>query len=251
MNEHFESAERFKNEGRLDEAIEELRLALRLDPGCTEAILRLARMFYLSKQFPESISSFIHAEARGMKLDADDLLMLGHAYASKSFHHKALEAYDRSLALTDRADTRFAMGTSYQKLQEFDNAQQCYMDVLKLNADHTEALFSLANVLAEMGDFPKALSQYEKWVTLKRGDASTRHCVAVAQLNNGNLSGALKEVRTILCENPQDSEAFFIQGCAYAGIGNIDQAIEALENCLKFNTHHPLALILLTHLNQS
>ena len=72
MNAHFESAERFKNEGRFDEAIEELRLALRLDPACSEALLGLARLFYLSKQLPESISSFIHAEARGAKLDADD-----------------------------------------------------------------------------------------------------------------------------------------------------------------------------------
>lgn len=93
--------------------------------------------------------------------------------------------------------------------------------------------------------------EYEKWITMQYGNAWARHCVAVGQLNAGNPSGPLEDVRTILCENPQDSRAFFIRGCAYSSIGNIDQAIEALENCLEFNTHHPLALILLTHLHQT
>jgi tetratricopeptide (TPR) repeat protein len=250
MDPHFESAERFKNEGRFDEAIEELRRALRLDPGCSEALLRLGRLFYLSKQFPESISSFIHAEARGVKLDADDLFILGEAYAAKSFHRKAIESYDRSLAFADQADTHFARGTSFLKLQEFDNAAQCYLNVLRLNPDNTEAHFNLASVLAEKGDFSKALVEYEEWITTQQGNAWARHRVAVAQLNTGNPSGALEEVRTILCDNPQDSQAFFVQGCAYSSIGNVAQAIEALENCLKFNTHHPLALVLLTHLHR-
>jgi cytochrome c-type biogenesis protein CcmH/NrfG len=251
MNAHFESAERFKNEGRFDEAIEELRLVLRLDPGCTEAILRLARLFYLSKQLPESISSFIHAEARGAKLDADDLFILGEAYATKSFHRKAIESYDRSLALAESADTQFARGTSYHKLQEFDNAGQCYLDVLRLKPEHTDALFSLASVLAEKEDFPKALLTYEKWMTIRHGGTSARHSVAVARLNNGNPSGALEELRIMLTENPDDSEACFLEGYAQAELGDVQKASEALARCMKLNTHHPLALNLLLHLKKA
>jgi hypothetical protein len=93
--------------------------------------------------------------------------------------------------------------------------------------------------------------EYEKWITMQRGNAWARHCVEVAQVNAGNPSGVLEDVQTILCGNPRDSQAFFIRGCAYSSIGNITQAIEALENCLKFNTHHPLDLILLTYLHQT
>jgi len=251
LSAHFETAERLKCEGRFDEAIEELRSALRLDPGCSEVIRTLARLFYHSKQFSECISSFIHAEARGVNLDADDLFMLGHAYASKSFHHKALESYDRSMARAEKADTHFARGTSYQKLQDFNNAERCYLDVLRLNPDHSEALFSRASVLAEKGDFPKALLEYEKWITMRRGDASTRHSIAVAQLNNGNPSGALEEVCILLNENPDDSEACFLKGYAYAELRDVQKAGEALERCLKLNTHHPLALSLLLNLKKA
>lgn len=251
MDAHFESAERFKIEGRFDEAIEELRRALRLDPGCTEAIRRLGRLFYLSKQLPESISSFIHAEARGAKLDADDFFILGEVYAAKSFHRKAIEAYDRSLALADRADTNIARGNSYQTLQDFGRAAQAYEGALRLEPNHGGALYSLASVRAKMGDFRKALREYEQWVNLMPKYASTGHSEAIVQLRNGNSKRALELIRAMLNENPNDPESLFLQGFAYAEMSDMDQAIEALESCLKLSTHHPLALSLLIHLRQS
>ena len=248
MNAHFESAERFKNEGRFDEAIEELRLALRLDPGFSEAILRLARLFYLSKQLPESISSFIHAEARGAKLDADDFFILGEAYATKSFHRKAIESYDRSLALADRANTHIARGNSFQTLQDLDRAARAYEDALRLEPNHSGALYSLASVHAEAGDLRKALQEYEQWVKLMPKYASTRHSAAIVELRNGDPKRALELIRSILNENPNDPESLFLQGFAYAEMSDMDQAIAALENCLKLSTHHPLALSLLIRL---
>ena len=248
MNAHFESAERFKNEGRFDEAIEELRLVLRLDPGCTEAILKLAHLFYLSRQFPESISSFIHAEARGVKLDADDLFILGEAYATKSFHRKAILSYGRSLALADRADTHFARGNSFQTLQDRDRAAQAYEDALRLQPNHVGAHYSLAGVHAEEGDLRKALEEYEEWVKLMPEYSSTHHSAAIAELRNGDPKRALELVRAMLNENPNEPESQFLQGFAYAEMSDTEQAITALENCLKLSTHHPLALSLLTHL---
>lgn len=250
MNSHFESAERFKNEGRFDEAIEELRLALRLDPRCGEAILRLARLFYLSKQLPESISSFIHAEARGAKLDADDFFILGEAYATKSFHRKAIESFERSLALADRADTHIARGNSFQTLQDLDSAAQAYEDALRLEPNHGGALYGLASVHAKGGDLRKALQEYERWIKLMPKYASTRHSAAIVQLRDDNPKGALELIRAILNENPDDPESLFLQGFAYAEISDMDQAIAALENCLKLSIHHSLALSLLLHLKK-
>jgi len=251
MDPHFESAERFKNEGRFDEAIEELRRALRLDPGCSEALLRLGRLFYLSKQFPESISSFIHAEARGMKLDADDLFILGEAYAAKSFHRKAIESYDRSLAFADRTATHIARGNSFQTLQDLERAARAYEDALRLEPNHGGALCSLASVHAKMGDFRKALQEYGKWIHIQPKYERTRHSEVVARLNNRNPSGALDEVGMILKENARDAEAWFLRGYALFDLQQADLAIQALEECLKLSTHHPLALSLLTHLRQT
>ena len=248
---YLETVEKLRCEGRFEEAIEELRRALRIDPSCSEVIRTLGRLFYLSKQFPESISSFIHAEARGVNLNADDLYMLGRAYASKSFHHKALESYDRSLVLAERVETHFVRGASYQKLQDFDNAVQCYMDVLRLNPVHGEALFSLASVLAENGDFPNALKEYEKWITMQPGDASRRHSVVIVRLKNADPEGALEEVCRLLNENAEDPEGYFLRGCAYADLGQVGLAVQALEECLRLFTHHPLALSLLLHLNKA
>lgn len=250
MDPHFESAERFKNEGRFDEAIEELRRALRLDPGCSEALLRLGRLFYLSKQFPESISSFIHSEARGVKLDADDFFILGEAYAAKSFHRKAIESYDRSLALADRTTTHIARGDSFQTLQDFDRAARAYEEALRLEPNHGGALYSLASVQAKMGDFRKALQVYEKWIHIQPEFGTTRHAEVVAQLNDGNPSGALDEAGMILIENAKDAEAWFLRGSANADLRQVELAIQALEECLKLSTHHPLALNLLTRLRQ-
>jgi tetratricopeptide (TPR) repeat protein len=251
MDAHFESAERFENEGRLDEAIEELRRALRLDPGCSEAILRLGRLFYLSKRFPESISSFIHAEARGAKLNADDFFTLGEAYAAKSFHRKAIESYDRSLALADRADIHVARGNSFQTLQDFSRAAQAYEDALRLEPNHGGAIFSLACVYAKGADFRRALQEYEKWIHIQPEFGATLHAEAVAQLNNGSPSGALEKVEMILKENAKDAEAWFLLGSANADLRQVEFAVQALEECLKLSTHHALALSLLTHLRQA
>lgn len=248
MDPHFESAERFKNEGRFDEAIEELRRALRLDSGCSEALLRLGRLFYLSKQFPESISSFIHAEARGVELDADDLFILGEAYAAKSFHRKAIESYDKSLACADRTAAHIARGDSFQTLQEFDRAARAYENALRLEPNHGGALYSLASVYAKMGDFPKALQEYGKWIRVQPKYETTRYPEVVTQLNSRNPSGALEEVGMILNENAKDAEAWFLRGCACADLGQVDLAVKALEECLRLSTHHPLAVSLLSHL---
>jgi tetratricopeptide (TPR) repeat protein len=247
---YLETVEQLRCEGRYEEAIEELRRALRIDPGCGEVIRTLGRLFCLSKQFPESISSFIHAEARGVNLNADDLFMLGHAYASKSFHHKALESFDRSLALAERAETHFARGMSYQKLQDLDNAVRCYLDVLRADPGHSMAHCSLASVYALKGDFATALLEYGKWIRIQLGDASPGYTVVIDQLKSGDPEGALEGVRELLNRNAEDPEGYFLRGWAYAGLGRVGLAVQALEECLRLSTHHPLALSFLVHVKQ-
>jgi protein O-mannosyl-transferase len=54
------------------------------------------------------------------------------------------------------------MGLSYRKLQKFDSAIYCYQQVLRINPDEVKAVFKIAEIYSDQGNFTKAIQLNEE-----------------------------------------------------------------------------------------
>ena len=54
------------------------------------------------------------------------------------------------------------MGLAYRKLHQVDSAMYCYQKVLQINPDEVKAVFKMADLYADQGNFPKAIKMNEE-----------------------------------------------------------------------------------------
>ncbi len=88
---------------------------------------------------------------------------LGHTYFDSKEHLKAIDAYDRALALKGNdPDVLVDQGTMYRRMGWFDKAIANYDKALGLNPEHKNALFNKGVVYRyDLEDFEGAVAAWE------------------------------------------------------------------------------------------
>jgi len=184
--------------GRIDEAVESLRAAVKINPRQGAANQYLGEA-YLAKAQRETdtkerealcASAIRHAEAAAQahaQPDFNALNLLARAHLGANRYKQAVEAFDRALALNpDHGYAHFNKGQALKGLGEWAGAEKEYRRAVALLPGNPEALVALAycyEQLARQGDganLDKALSFYQKTQALKPSPA-TRDAIARVQ----------------------------------------------------------------------
>lgn len=96
---------------------------------------------------------------------------LGHNYFDSDQPMKAVEAYDKVLAL-DGNDPNILtdQGVMYRRLGWFDRAIKNFEQAYALNQNHQQSLYNLGIVYRyDLQDFPKAVEVWEKFIAINPG----------------------------------------------------------------------------------
>jgi tetratricopeptide (TPR) repeat protein len=100
-------------------------------------------------------------------------VQLGHNYFDSDQPMKAIEAYEKALAL-NRSDANVLtdQGVMYRRLGWFDKAIKNFEEANKLNPNHQQSLYNLGIVYRyDLQDFPKAIEVWEKFLVVNPGGA--------------------------------------------------------------------------------
>ncbi len=98
-------------------------------------------------------------------------VQLGHNYFDSDQPMKAIEAYDKALAINDNDPNVLTdQGVMYRRLGWFDKAIGNFEKANRINPNHQQSLYNLGIVYRyDLQDFPKAIDAWEKFLIVNPG----------------------------------------------------------------------------------
>lgn len=182
--------------GRVSEAIDSYRQAIRLKVDFGEAYNNLGHALHRAKQ-PEA-SMRACAEAVRLRPDHSD-----------SFNN---------------------LGNAFRDLGDLDAAAASYCKAIELKPDHAFAFNNLGNVMFAKGDQEMAIQCFRKAVALKPDLREAHHSLGALLREHGDVEEALESLRLAL--DPDDADAHNTFGCGLRDTGKLKEAGQAFRDAL-------------------
>ena len=171
----FLDTERLK-EMKFTDRIEVLKYAIRLDPGYSESVLRLAYSVYNTGSGTSQARTTYEAieiMENYLKLNANNvpiLRLLGRIYLQITNMQRAAVLFEKVLTLEpDSAESYYDLGVCYFDDKKYDQARTFLEQAIKIG-DHRESYLYLGAVYFVKGDLEKALFYYRERIKRKMND---------------------------------------------------------------------------------
>ncbi len=145
---HDELGAAYKAQGRLDRAVAEFQIALRLEPSFAFAYNNLGAAYKSQGRLDSAVEAY-QAALRLEPDSADTHYNLGNAYASQGRPDMAAAEFQASLRLhPDFAWAHYNLGLAYESEGRPDMAAEEFRTALRLKPDSYKALQSLNDILS-------------------------------------------------------------------------------------------------------
>jgi tetratricopeptide (TPR) repeat protein len=228
-----------KNQGRIDEAIEQYHQALQLNPNAWDALNDLGVALAVTGQFDGAIQNY----RKSLQIDPSRFAVqnnLGHALAAEGRFDEAIECYRKALQLNPNfSDALNNLGNAFTARGRFDDAIENYRRAIQINPDFPEALNNLGVVLANQGRFDEALGNYRKALRINPNDSGALDNLGVALTAQGHFNEAIGCYHQAIQANPSRPETFFHLGMTLDQMGRTREAIAQYREALRLNPNLP------------
>jgi Flp pilus assembly protein TadD len=196
---HFNLGYSLSQSDKLDEALAEYRKACQLSPEDPLAFANFALALAQSGDLDEAILNYrksLALDAANPAVEAD----LGVALFDKGLAPEAIERLRKAIAMApDFAEARNKLGSILAKSGQTAEALEHLEKAVALNPDSVEYRFNLGYVLGLKGDFAGAIPHLEKAVRLSGG--KEWQCLAMlgaAYSKTGRAADAVQSLRQAL-----------------------------------------------------
>ena len=197
----------FAQQGRSQDALDEIAAALALEPDNADALLNQANVLKTMGRAADALTGFTRA------LDAKP---------------------GWPQALNNR-------GTVLQSLGRFDEALADYDAALAAHPDYVEALNNRGSVLQDLKRPAEALASYDRALRLAPQFAAAFNNRGSALLDLRRFADALGCFDRALSLRPGDAEAFNNRGNALQGLMRYDEAVASYDRALALRPDYPEA----------
>ena len=193
---HHDFAHALWSTGRKEEALEQLREALNLNPAYSEARILLADSLFEMEQFGEAAENYVIL----LKIEPAPFYathihnQLGLALRALGHHEAAAEQFRQALDLApDSGFYHFNLAVSLTTLGNRDEAVHHYQESLRIDPDNHRARLNLAERLVKWGDMKQASKQYNEIASRLPGTAEEHFSRGRIAEIDGDQTAALKE----------------------------------------------------------
>ena len=227
------------NAGRVPEAIDEYRAALRLNPQLVDCRVNLGSALVRSRQLPAALEEFSAA----LRLDPDNFAAqgdLGNALAQSGRFGEAIDHYREALRIEPGfAEFHFYLGSALAETGRLREAVAEYEQAVRLKPNFFEAHYQLGNALGNLGRLPDAVAHYEEALRLKAGYPEARANLGLALAEMNRTEEAIGQLKEALREKPGFAEAEAYLGLALARAGRPTEAVFYYEQALRSDPGNP------------
>ncbi len=196
---HLRRAVSFEDEGDLDGAISEAKLAMEADSKSTRAIRDLGYFYYKKGELAEAEKWLLKAA----KLNHLDVF---------AFHH---------------------LGEIYLERKDIEKAQDYFEKAMKISPRHLDRGINFGKTLVEIGMHPRAAQVFSEALDLASNPVELREEIADFCLEKSSYQYAAKLLGSILDEHPNQSGISYKLGQALEGMDDKAKAVIHLADAEK------------------
>lgn len=205
----------YYQQGHAEDALPQLREAVRLDPArrdASDALVRIlqdqARSAARTKDYPKALAPLTEAAK----------------YAPNN------------------PDVPFALGTIHLQMSSWGDAVNNFQSTLQLRPNDPLAIYNLGRALLGEWKFEDARQQFANYVALRPDDASGHCALGMTLAALELLPDARKEFQRSIALVPSQTEAYFRLGLIDLDSKDLDEAAKNLHEVLSRDPKHPGAL---------
>jgi tetratricopeptide (TPR) repeat protein len=194
----------YRELGKLDDAVANMRKAVRIQPGNSDFAYDLALTLIHNNQAVEAVR------------------LLETVAAKPQVKSKIFGALGMALFMT---------GSSAR-------AEQAYSKAIRMEPTAADLHASLGDVYYGSGEFQKAAAEYSAAVKLDPGNPDYHNKAGRNLLRLDQTRLAAAEFESALARNPRHSDSLFQLGKIASAEGNADQAVSRLEGAVAADPNH-------------
>jgi tetratricopeptide (TPR) repeat protein len=210
--------------GRMDDAMEQYRNAIRLRPEHPLAYFNLGFTLVHLSRFVEAIDPLRKAvELR--PADANAQFILGRALFGAGRQAESIAHYEASLTLDPKdGEVRRDYAIALQSVGRLPDAVREFRETLALRPKDQAAHSKLGNAYMSMGRAQEALASYQEAVRLLPTDARTRGNLGTALVRLGRVAEGVAEFRRSVADEPAYALGHFNLANVMAKDGHAEEA---------------------------
>jgi len=226
----YERANRFKIQGRIQEAVHNYDAALRLRPNFPEALCSSAILLQ-EGGFCDAALRFYNQALRIKPDFPEALYNRGNVLHCLNRFDNALESYDEAIALKP-AQAAFYVnrGASLYELGRIEEAIASYETALRLDNTLRQGALNLGNALMKAGRLDTALAAYEHALTLNPNYSRALCGKGIVLKELGQFDEAMRCFDLALALDPQSNEIMSNKGCLHLLLGDFEQGWKGYEH---------------------
>jgi len=264
-----ESGNELAKIGLLDEAIEQFREALKIDPENYPAQLNIGYC-YVQKQEYEKALPYYERAAMGQPLNPVGLYQFAIALEKVDRMDEAIANYKLTIRLDEKHTAGYVnliyallnvgnydeaieygktiteiepdlskahelLGISYQYARQDSSAEQSFQQALTLDPANISAQNNYGSFLIQIGQYLKAVEHYETLLG-HHGEFRPAYVnVAVAYQRSGRYADAAWYFETALRMQPDDPESLLGLGICMTHLDSMSKAINIYQKALEIN----------------
>lgn len=211
-------------------------------PDNSEALLKLAELYYLVKQYQEAIT-YVNKSLRLDENQARAYHLKGNIYREIGDTAKAISSFQTAVEQDNAfADGYYDIAVMYAARKN-PVALEYLNNALRVSPSHAQALYAKAKFYQDTEQYDVAISEYEKALTKLPGCETCAYNLGAIYLNiKKDYKKALEQFSKAIAINPNYLEAYFARGYTYFLLGDKNAARAEYKMCLQLEPNNELAI---------
>lgn len=237
----YNSAQLLQDRGRLRDAMARLRKLLKREPAHPEATIRLGRI---------CLAPELDAEGSADPERVAALYRAGTLHQAQGDFGPAIACFEKAVALDPHhADARNDLGNSYVFAGRLDEAARCFEERIRENPELAMSYANLANVCNQRGDPARAETLLRQAIKLDPAHWRMRLNLGWMLLSTNRVTAAIEVFREAIALAPDIADGYGMLGAAYQKQGRFAEALACAQRALALESAsekpHQLALFIL------
>ena len=234
------------SQGKYNQAIEEYKKSLEINPYYTVAYNNLGNALIFQEKVDEGIAAY-HKALEINSYDSDVLANLGRALYSQGKIDDAIAVYKKALKVNPLfADVHYYIGNAFFSLGEVEEAISAYRRAVQINPDHAKAYNNLGNAFGRQGNLDDAVLEYYRALAIDPDFADAHKNLGRALFQKDQLEKAAEHLKIALSIETA-FETHFILGIVLKEQGKTEDAVNSFQAAARLkpdiiDTHLELAL---------
>lgn len=231
-------------------AKETLEATVKMFPQSTEALLKLAELFYLVRQYENAITNINKA----LKIDenmANAYYLKGSVFKEIGDTAKAISSFQTAIEQDNKFFDAFLDAGILYASRKNPLAFEYYDNALRLKPGNENVLFAKAKLLQDMNRVEESVTLYKQILAKNNSNADALYNLGAISLGRKkNINEAIDYFSKAIAVNPQYTEAYFARGASFELMKDIDNAKADYNMCLQITSNYEPAITALNNLSK-